>query len=55
MSIFIQFFLQSTIAMAEEGHSHGAGGETEHLWPVLAVFGVLVIGGAIFHFTTKKK
>ena len=56
MSI-IHNLLFSFLAIASEGggHSHGEGGETEHLYPVLAVFGVLIIGGAIFHFMTKKK
>lgn len=37
------------------GHSHGSGGETEHLYPVLGVFAVLVIGGIVFHLMSKKK
>lgn len=49
--------LMSASALAGEGsgHTHGTGGETEHLWPVLGVFVVLVIAGVIFHFVSKKK
>ncbi|MES2803622.1 MAG: hypothetical protein V4654_14105 [Bdellovibrionota bacterium] len=43
------------ISLASEGHSHGDGGENEHLYPVLIVFAVLIIGGVIFHFVSKKK
>lgn len=50
-------FILNSMALAGEGagHTHGAGGETEHLYPVLAVFAVLVIGGIAFHFFSKKK
>ena len=37
------------------GHSHGSGGETEHLYPVLGVFALLIIGGIVFHLMSKKK
>jgi hypothetical protein len=39
----------------EHGHSHGSGGETEHLYPVLGVFAALVIIGGIFYFISNKK
>lgn len=39
-----------------EGHSHGDGGETEHLYPIIAVFVVLIIiGFGVGHFLNKKK
>ncbi len=57
MTKFITQFLTSTSSFAEGGggHTHGAGGETEHLWPVLAVFVVLVVVGLGFNFLSKKK
>lgn len=38
-----------------ESHTHGGGGETEHLYPILAVFAALIVGGVVFHFIFKKK
>ena len=38
----------SVFAGEGSGHSHGSGGETERLWPVLGVFLVLVIAGIAF-------
>lgn len=57
MSLLISKFMLTSMAFAEEGHghSHGPGGETEHLFPVMAVFALLVVGGVIFHFVSKKK
>lgn len=56
MIYFISNIFYSAMALAGEGdHPHGAGGETEHLYPVLVVFAVLAIGGAAFHFFSKKK
>ncbi len=57
MANLISYILLSAVALAEEGagHTHGAGGETEHLWPVLAVFGVLVLAGLAFNLMSKKK
>ncbi len=48
--------LVSVQAWAQEhGHSHGAGGENEHLYPILGVFaGLAVIGGLFFLFGKKK-
>jgi hypothetical protein len=47
--------LMSFASEGGAGHSHGEGGETEHLYPVLIIFAVLVIGGIVFHFVSKKK
>lgn len=57
MTNLISYILFSASAFAEGGggHTHGSGGETEHLWPVLAVFGALVIAGVAFNFMSKKK
>jgi len=56
MSLLLHIFFSSVVFAGEgSGHSHGSSGETEHLYPVLAVFAVLVIGGAAFHFMSKKK
>lgn len=39
-----------------ESHSHGDGGEIEHLYPIIAVFVVLIIVGfGVGHFLNKKK
>lgn len=55
--LLIKLLYSITAFASEEGgsHSHGAGRESEHLFPVLMVFAVLVIGGLVFHFMTKKK
>jgi hypothetical protein len=46
---------QAYAAGEGSGHSHGAGGETEHLWPVLGVFLVLVVVGVGYNLVSKKK
>ena len=57
MMNFISHFIMSSMAFAGEGtdHPHGAGGETEHLWPVLGVFVVLIVAGVAFNIFSKKK
>lgn len=55
MKSLFAYLIFPAISFAGEGHSHGEGGETEHLYPVLGVFAVLIIGGVIFHFMSKKK
>ena len=37
------------------GHTHGSGGESEHLLPILSVFAALIVVGAIVYFMNKKK
>ena len=39
----------------DHGHSHGAGGETEHMYPILGVFALLIIVGAVIYFLNNKK
>lgn len=40
----------------EHGHSHGTGGEVEHIYPALLLFvGLIVAGGLVFLFGNKKK
>ena len=56
----ILVLLSSAITFAQDhghshGHSHGAGGETEHLYPILGVFALLIVGGALFYFFNNKK
>ena len=48
--------LSPAIVFAQDhGHPHGAGGENEHLYPVLGVFAVLIILGGLFFALNKKK
>ena len=43
-------------ASGSEGHTHGSGGENEHLYPIIGVFVVLIVlGFAAGHFLNKKK
>lgn len=43
-------------AAQEHGHTHGEGGEIEHLYPILGVFVALVIAGVMFsQYFNKKK
>ncbi len=52
----ILVLFSSAITFAQDhGHSHGAGGETEHLYPILGVFALLIVGGALFYFFNNKK
>ncbi len=45
----------STIAMGQDhGHSHGAGGEIEHLYPILGIIAALVVGGLFLLYSKKK-
>ena len=57
MSTSISKFLISAMAFAEKGsgHTHGDGGETEHLWPVLGIFIVLIVAGVTITLISKKK
>lgn len=46
----------SSISIAQEkGHSHGSGGEIEHLFPVLGIFAALIIIGGLFYFISGRK
>lgn len=47
----------SLSALASEGadHSHGGGGENEHLYPIIGVFVVLIIAGFAAGYFLKKK
>lgn len=49
-------FLPIVAVAQEHGHTHGEGGEIEHLYPILVVFVALVIAGVIFskYFNKKK-
>jgi len=50
--------LLSLNALASEGagHTHGGGGEIEHLYPIIAIFVVLVVAGlGAGYFLNKKK
>lgn len=50
--------LISLNALASEGadHSHGGSGEIEHLYPIIAVFIVLIVVGfgAGYYYSKKK-
>lgn len=50
----ISIFLPLMAFAQEHGHSHGAGGEGEHLYPILAIMGVLIAVGAYIFFSNKK-
>ncbi|MBY0317063.1 MAG: hypothetical protein K2Q26_16205 [Bdellovibrionales bacterium] len=39
----------------EKGHSHGPGGEIEHMLPILGFFAVLIVVGGVFYFINLKK
>ncbi len=55
-SLIAQFLISFAVfAGGGGGHTHGEGGETEHLYPVLGVFALLVICGIVFHLMSKKK
>jgi len=48
--------LPAAVLAQEHGHSHGAGGEAEHTYPILIVLSLLVaVGGAFILFGKKKK
>lgn len=48
--------LASRVALGQEhGHTHGSGGEAEHMFPILGVFAVLIVVGGIFYFINMKK
>jgi len=52
---FTAFTIPLLALAQEKGHSHGSGGETEHLYPVLGVFAALIVVGGIFYFVSNKK
>lgn len=46
----------NTLASDGASHSHGSGGEAEHLYPIIIVFAVLVVlGFGAGYFINKKK
>lgn len=47
--------LPAIVFAQDHGHPHGAGGENEHLYPVLGVFALLIVVGGIFFVLNKKK
>jgi hypothetical protein len=57
MILLIRNTMISAFAMAAEGagHSHGDGGELEHLWVPLGFFAILFIGGVVLNLKSKKK
>lgn len=52
---FLTLIVSSISIAQEKGHSHGSGGETEHLYPVLGVFAALIIVGGLFYFMSNRK
>ncbi len=49
-------FSLNALASEGAGHSHGGGGEVEHLYPIIAVFAVLIaLGFGAGYFLNKKK
>ena len=47
--------MPAIIFAQDHGHSHGSGGENEHMYPILGVFALLIVGGALFYFFGNKK
>ena len=55
-SFVVATFLPIIAFAQEHGHSHGDGGEIEHLYPIIGIFVVLVlIGVGVSYFMNKKK
>lgn len=49
-------FLPILAVAQEHGHSHGEGGEVEHLYPILGVLVALIIVGVLLsQYFNKKK
>ena len=52
----LAILIMPAVALAQEhGHTHGSGGENEHMYPVLAILAALALAGVISHFVSKKK
>lgn len=50
------FLSLNALASGGSDHSHSGGGEMEHLYPIIAVFVVLiVVGFGAGYFVNKKK
>ena len=48
-------FATTAFASDGPGHTHGSGGENEHLYPILILFVVLIILGIVAGKIVNKK
>ena len=55
LTLILVMFTSALTFAQDHGHSHGSWGETEHLYPILGVFALFIIGGAMFYFFNNKK